>query len=388
MALVSPAAFRRPKSVNAAVPLLKYGRARGRIRRRQMAEILGLGMTHCPPLLRASDMIRPKQMMLDPQQPEELRDPSRWPAEMRKQWGSDEGMAYDAFHRAEMVEGFRWARAALDDFAPDFVIIFGDDQYENFQEDCVPAFQVGAYDGFDIQPFLSDGHHAKEGADNPWGEDETTAFHFNGHREAGKFLASQLISRGFDVAYAYRSRLPMTHAFLNTVLFLDWDRIGFDYPVLPFAVNCYGRTLVPLRGMGVNRLSDIPSEDQLDPPSPPPWRCYDLGTEVARILRLTPWRVAIIASGSWSHAWTSPSTSYFHPNVPADRLYLEALRTGDYETWRKATTEDLEVNGKYELICWHILLGAMAEMSQELHEVRFMPSWITNADKVFALFQS
>ena len=35
--------------------------------------------------------------------------------------------------------GFRAARQALNEFDPDFVLMFGDDQYENFKEDIIPA---------------------------------------------------------------------------------------------------------------------------------------------------------------------------------------------------------------------------------------------------------
>ena len=35
--------------------------------------------------------------------------------------------------------------------------------------------------------------------------------------------------------------LLLGHAFENTVLLLDDDRVGFDYPLVPFSVNCYGR---------------------------------------------------------------------------------------------------------------------------------------------------
>ena len=37
-------------------------------------------------------------------------------------------------------------REALDAFKPDIVLIWGDDQYENFKRDCIPAFCVGIYD--------------------------------------------------------------------------------------------------------------------------------------------------------------------------------------------------------------------------------------------------
>ena len=37
-----------------------------------------------------------------------------------------------------MIEAFRKLRKVIDDFNPDAVLIWGDDQYENFQEDLVP----------------------------------------------------------------------------------------------------------------------------------------------------------------------------------------------------------------------------------------------------------
>jgi hypothetical protein len=39
-----------------------------------------------------------------------------------------------ASSRQRSVDGFRAARADLDVFNPDFILIFGDDQYENFRE--------------------------------------------------------------------------------------------------------------------------------------------------------------------------------------------------------------------------------------------------------------
>ena len=36
----------------------------------------------------------------------------------------------------------------------------------------------------------------------------------------------------------------LTHAFLNALLYLDWDRKGFDYPIVPIQVNAYGKDVV------------------------------------------------------------------------------------------------------------------------------------------------
>ena len=63
-------------------------------------------------------------------------------------------------------------------------------------------------------------------------------------------LASALIERGIDMAYAYKPLHVdgLAHAFTNTLLYLDWDRRGFPWPVLPFAVNCYGSNLIHAQG--------------------------------------------------------------------------------------------------------------------------------------------
>src|SRR5205807_7451763 len=76
---------------------------------------------------------------------------------------------------------------------------------------------------------------------NPWDEPADTTVRVRGHKEAGKYLASGLIEAGIDVAYAYKPlHHPIGHAFENTLQLLDDERRGFDYPLVQFAVNCYG----------------------------------------------------------------------------------------------------------------------------------------------------
>ena len=79
---------------------------------------------------------------------------------MRAEWGNDEGTTSAARHRAALVGWMEKTRAALDDFKPDFVLIWGDDQYENFREDIIPPYCISAYEKFDFSP----------PADNVWGE--------------------------------------------------------------------------------------------------------------------------------------------------------------------------------------------------------------------------
>ena len=67
---------------------------------------------------------------------------------MRAEWGNDEGASSAARHRAELVGWLDKTRAALDAFKPDFVLMWGDDQYENFKEDVVPPYCISAYERF------------------------------------------------------------------------------------------------------------------------------------------------------------------------------------------------------------------------------------------------
>jgi hypothetical protein len=348
-----------------------------------MAEILGLGVTHYPGLAMQGNLAaRVNSFRQDPLLPDQYRDPARWPEPMRAEWADDEGQAASDRHRAALIDGFRWARAELDGFSPDLVLVWGDDQYENFREDGVPAFSVLAHESFDVRPWE---HHQRP---NSWNEPADARFHFDGHRLAGKYLATKLLEDSFDVAYSYTANhAEMPHAFLNTALYLDWDRQGFPYPMLPFAINCYGRALIHSRGRVLNKLSDIPVGEDLDPPSPQPSRCFDIGRAIARAMQASPWRVALIASSSWSHSFLTSKSSYFHPDVEGDKRYYRALQEADYETWRATPLASVEASGHQELLNWFCLMGAMSELNRRPTESRFIESWLCNSDKVFAVFR-
>ena len=62
---------------------------------------------------------------------------------------------------------------------------------------------------------------------------------------------SGLINQGIDMSYAYKplhEKGGLGHAIINTLLYLDYDRKGFNYPVVPFLVNCYGSKVIRNRG--------------------------------------------------------------------------------------------------------------------------------------------
>ena len=353
-----------------------------------MGDILGLGITHYPGLTVQNSLVgRFNATLKDPGLPEHLRDPQNWNPTMREQWGTDEGLTHSERHRHDMIARFRIARAELDAFQPDVVIIFGDDQYENFKEDIIPPFAILAYDQVEAQPWLN-----YTRGKNWWNEPDDQTFLINGHRKAGKYLATSLLTDGFEVAYAYKPLHCATlgHAFLNSILYLDFDRKGFPYPVVPFSVNSYGRWLVGAQGRPLfpsEAESIFADSDELAPPPPQPWRCFQIGGSIARAAAASPWKVAIIASSSWSHSFLTAKNSLLFPDVESDKRYYDALCSGDYDTWRNTTIEEAEDRGHHELLNWFCLVGAMSELDRKPTEAVFMESWISNSNKTFAVFR-
>ena len=340
-----------------------------------MAEILALGISHYPPLAGPDERLGfiLRRMLQNPRLPAALREPAGWPDAMRAEWGADEGLAAAGRHRAALVEALMKTRAALDAFKPDFVVIWGDDQYENFKEDIVPPYCVAAYDAFKIT--VPPG--------NVWGEEPGERFETAGHPRGARRLAAGLIETGFDAAYAYRPlHHALGHAFANAVLYLDYNRVGFGHPIVPVAINCYGRKVISQRG-GFPNFDRTLDADDLDPPAPTPKRLFDLGAATARILSASPWRVALLASSGWSHAFLTEKTHFLWPDTPADRRMYEALAAGDYDTWRSHTAEAVEESGQQELLNWMCLAGALAELGRKPAWTEFISTWIFNSSKAF-----
>jgi hypothetical protein len=346
-----------------------------------MGEILGIGTTHYPPgLVPGEYKPWPLARMLetDPRIPAHLKDPARWPEPMRAEWGHDEGVTAFAAHRDRVFRAFRTLREEIDAFRPDFILMWGDDQYENFQEDVIPPFCVLAYETLEFQPFKR-----IRGRPNIWAEPNDKTFSWPGQPVAGRYLASKLIEAGVDMAYAYRPLHGdgVAHAFANTLLYLDMDRTGFPYPIVPVTVNCYGRDVIRNQGGG----SRYSLEE--DPPSPSPRRCFEVGQATARILRESPWRVVLMASSSWSHAFLTEKNHFLYPDLVADRVLLEQLRAGDYESWRNLPLAQLEASGQHEVLNWVCLAGAAAELGAKMELVDWVETWMFNAPKCQAIFR-
>ena len=353
-----------------------------------MADFLGLGITHYPLLAGTDDHMAGllRWTLTDPDIPASAKDPSTWSPSMQQEWGDDGGRAAAAHHRAALVEGLARCRKELDEFRPDVLVVWGDDQYENFREEVVPPFCVLAYGETEVHPFEL---MTSRGSPNAWGMPDDTTFTLHGDRTGALALADGLIREGFDVAYSYAKRegAPFPHAIGNTQMFLDYDHAGteFPYPMIPITVNCYGQHAIARRG-GLARFAEI-SGEQLDPVGPTPARCMDLGAAVARTLAAGGRRVALVASSSWSHAFLVDKDWHLRPDTAADQRLYDALVAGDTDTWRGVTGADIVDAGQHEMLNWFCLVGAMKELGMPLDWSTFVTTDVFNSNKCFAVYK-
>jgi hypothetical protein len=350
-----------------------------------MGEILGLGLSHYPgPLVPVQFWPRmlSRNVEVGRIAPELFADKERWPAPMRAEWGDDEGQAAAREHRSRLLAGYRQLRAELDAFRPDLVLIWGDDQYENFQRDCIPAFCIGIFDEVVSKPYGGGGFPFKT-EENVWGLPPETELRIAGHREAALGACRALLEAGFDLAYSLAARHPkgLAHSFNNTILYLDYERAGFPYPVIPFHVNCYGNDLMKTAAKTAGE-----SSNQLTPPSPSPKRCFELGAAVARYFAASPWRVALIGSSSWSHGSLTQKHGRLYPDVDADRTRLTELQSGTFTGWGEIPQRAIEDSGQHEILNWICLAGAMTQLGQPARIVDYVESYIFNSAKCFASF--
>jgi catalytic LigB subunit of aromatic ring-opening dioxygenase len=353
-----------------------------------MGEVLGIGISHSPLFSRPkNDMaFLLSQRLADPAIPDSAKDQSKWPEAMKKEWSNDKGAAAGAAHHEAMLADFERARKVIDDFKPDFIFMWGDDQYENYKEGIIPPFSILAYDGdMTVKPWLqASASGSMKGKPNVWGEPMDFEFKLHFHREAAKYFVEHLLDEDFDISYSYQpnEHPGLAHAFLNACLYLDYHRKGFPHRIVPCSINCYGREVIGYRGFADNLGHKPPP----DPHSPKPSRCFALGKAVAKIARESPYRVALMASSSWSHSFLTKKTWRMVPDIETDMKLYDAMVTGNYDAWKKMTLEEVEDCGGHETLNWFALMGAMQELNQKIVWSNILPTYIFNATKVTAVF--
>lgn len=196
-------------------------------------------------------------------------------------------------------------RRTLEAAKPDVIILFGDDQSEQFDFNNYPALEIFAgdsYAGFKISgkfglPVPNSARLPRPKTAEHWA---TTP----GHPQVARWLITQLIEEGFDISFSLALPRPedgIGHAFMRPFVFLAPD---YDIPTVPFFVNCY---------FG---------------PQPTGRRCFDLGRTVRRLIPRIPGdlRVAVIGSGG---LWHTPMLPKSILDTEFDQAVLGCVRSGD-----------------------------------------------------------
>jgi hypothetical protein len=163
-----------------------------------MGDVLGLGLAHYRLLLAKDEFMAAllASSMKDSDIPADAKDPKHWSEQAQREWSDDNGAAA-AERRAHLRGDLDRICAALDEFDPDVMIVWGDGQYENFREEVIPSFCVLAYNDTKVDSFgVLDRMHLP----NAWELPDGQSFVMQGAPDVAKRLATDLINSGIDVA--------------------------------------------------------------------------------------------------------------------------------------------------------------------------------------------
>jgi catalytic LigB subunit of aromatic ring-opening dioxygenase len=215
----------------------------------------------------------------------------------------------------------------------DVIVVFGDDQHEQFSDDNMPTFAL--YCGASLpvvkKHFGGLPGEWKSVEESGWAE---TAGEYPAGSELAEHLIRSLVADEFDIARCDRLRkeIGVGHAFS----FL-YRRIlpGGVLPMVPVMVNTY-----------------------YPPNQPTPKRCYALGQAVRR--GVESWkrdaRVVIMASGGLSHVVIDEEL---------DQTVLDGLMHKNRELLYSLPRDKMR-DGTSEILNWIALAGSMEPMEMTL----------------------
>jgi hypothetical protein len=183
-------------------------------------------------------------------------------------------------------------RAEVERAAPDVLVVFGDDQLEEFDFNNFPALSV--YAGAEFEGRRID--------DGEGGEQPSRATN-PGHPEVAVAMLTGLMRKGFDPAFSLELPKPdrgMCHAVMRSAQTLG----NFEIPIVPVLVNHYFA------------------------PQPTAMRSYQLGRAVGEIIAELPGglRIGVCGSGGM---WHTPEAPGAWLNEEFDRTLLDLLKVGN-----------------------------------------------------------
>lgn len=205
---------------------------------------------------------------------------------------------------ARIQAAFGALRERLQAAKPDLLLVFGDDQLEQFDFKNFPAFSLytgGSYSGYKISRLIglpvAPGRKEREKTPEHWVTVQSNT-------DFSHALLRELMNDGFDLAFSNELPDPdegMGHAFMRPLYYLDPD---YRLPMVPFSVNCYYG------------------------PQPTGLRCYQLGRAVRAAIERIPLdlNVAVIGSGG---LWHLPNYPNSWIDEEFDRNIIAGVESGD-----------------------------------------------------------
>ena len=251
---------------------------------------------------------------------------------------------------AEKVAGCQAAisrlAAALEEVAPDVVIVIGDDQHEQFLSDNQPTVLI--YSGETIENGVSP---LPETAPEYWKKARSQYHEAELPREypvasgLARHLTESLVTAGFDISHS--EKLPRPTGEGHACGFVHHRLMtGHMVPIVPIMLNTY-----------------------FPPNQPTPARCFALGEALADGVRAWPEdiRVAFVASGGLSHFTVDPDL---------DRMVMDAFLACDGEVLSNIPRVRLN-SGNSEIRNWITVAGASAGLAPKWHD--YIPAYRTPA---------
>jgi aromatic ring-opening dioxygenase catalytic subunit (LigB family) len=235
----------------------------------------------------------------------------------------------------EIENGIRMIQQNFQELKPDAIIIIGDDQNENFNEENLPQFSI--YIGESVNYY--DSHKNVRGTQIC-------------HSELAWDLLEKSVERGFELSYS--KKLPkgelISHAHAPLIPMLDPEG---KIPMVLIFVNA------------------------INVPGPIPARCYQLGQMLRSIIESRPGneRIAVYASGGLSHFTAGYPWPHFKGSNTVgsiceefDQKIVKLIQEGNGRELINLTNGDLLANGDIEFRQWVILMGMLGEAKpQFLH---------------------
>jgi len=292
--------------------------------------VIGIGTSHSPQLsVRASDwaLLREKDEH-DPR----LDYPSLL---KRAKPGLESELSPEKFRQRDEAcqTAIKTLGDALTKSKADVVVVFGDDQQEQFHDDNMPTFSV--YHGKSLPVVTHTGRNPaawKNAEERGWAQ---TAPEYETNSDLANHLIRSLVNDEFDIARCNKLRpeIGVGHAFS----FL-YRRVlpGGNLPMVPVMVNTY-----------------------YPPNQPTPKRCYAFGQAVRKAIEswASDKRVAVMASGGLSHVVIDEEI---------DQMTLDGLKNKKPELLWRLPRERLW-GGTSEILNWVALAGVVETM-----EVKFL----------------